>query len=60
MDNCNSSDYNSSDKKRRFQQRRLQMLIFIRDGIERRLAATNASIEKLNEQISRDLTEEVT
>ena len=36
------------------------MLIFIRDGIERRLAATNASIEKLNEQISRDLTEEVT
>ena len=60
MDNCNSSDYNSSDKKRRFQQRRLQMLIFIRDSIERRLSATNASIDKLNEQISRDMNNDVT
>ena len=43
-----------SERKREFQQRRLNLLIFIRDGIERRLAGINASIDKLNQQIERD------
>ena len=58
MDDCFTSKINSSERKRRYHQRKLQMLIFIRDGIERRLAATHASIQKLNEQISRDSSEE--
>mgnify|MGYP001186680381 FL=1 len=40
--------------KKSFQKRRLNLLIFIRDGIERRLAGINASIDTLNQQIERD------
>ncbi len=50
---CNSTmEY--SERKKEFQKRRLNLLIFIRDGIERRLAGINASIDTLNQQIERD------
>ena len=45
-----------SERKQRFQKKRLNLLIFIRDGLERRLAAVNASIDTLNQQIDKDLT----
>tara|TARA_Y100001968_G_C19362919_1_gene720805 strand:- start:302 stop:460 length:159 start_codon:yes stop_codon:yes gene_type:complete len=43
-----------SERKRKFQKRRLNLLILIRDGLERRLAGLNASIDTLNQQIERD------
>ena len=43
-----------AERKKKFQNRKLRMLLFIRDGIERRLAAINASIDTLNQQIKRD------
>ncbi len=51
---CNSSNMDSTERKKQFQTRKLKMLCFIRDGIERRLSAINASIDTLNEQIQRD------
>ena len=49
-----SSTMEYSERKKSFQKRRLNLLIFIRDGIERRLAGINASIDTLNQQIERD------
>lgn len=40
--------------RRRHQQRKLQMLSFWRDGLERQLAALNAAISTLEGQIQRD------
>lgn len=40
--------------RRRHQQRKLQMLSFWRDGIERQLAALNAAISTLEAQMRRD------
>ncbi|QPN64001.1 sigma factor SigF [Synechococcus sp. CBW1004] len=40
--------------RRRHQQRKLQMLSFWRDGLERQLAALNAAISTLEAQIQRD------
>ncbi|MFM7313133.1 MAG: sigma factor SigF [Cyanobium sp.] len=40
--------------RRRHQQRKLQMLTFWRDGLERQLAALNAAITTLETQIRRD------
>lgn len=40
--------------RRRHQQRKLQMLTFWRDGLERQLAALNAAISTLEAQIRRD------
>lgn len=40
--------------RRRHQQRKLQMLSFWRDGLERQLAALNAAISTLESQIQRD------
>ena len=56
------SDYCGTDftlKKRRLfiNKRKLEMLSIYRDSVERRIAAINASIEKLNEQIERDQEE---
>jgi len=42
------------DGRRRHQQRKLQMLSFWRDGLERQLAALNAAITTLEAQIRRD------
>lgn len=42
------------DSLRRHQQRKLTMLCFWRDGLERQLAAIDASISTLQQQIERD------
>ncbi len=52
--NCCNSTMEYSERKRKFQKRRLNLLILIRDGLERRLAGLNASIDTLNQQIERD------
>jgi hypothetical protein len=50
---CNSSsDYDS--KRRHHQQRKMAMLTFWRDGLERQLSAINAAIGTLEQQIDRD------
>ena len=54
MNSCSTKSMTSSDRKKRFQVKRLAMLNFIKDAIERRLAAVNATIEKLEEQIDRE------
>lgn len=43
-----------SDWRRQHQSRKLEMLRFWRDGLERQLAAINASITTLQGQIERD------
>ncbi|MEI7664742.1 MAG: sigma factor SigF [Synechococcaceae cyanobacterium ELA263] len=43
--------------RRRHQQRKLQMLTFWRDGAERQLAALNAAISTLEQQIQRNRPE---
>ena len=45
-----------TERKQRFQKKRLNLLVFIREGLERRLAAVNASIDTLKEQIERDIS----
>ena len=47
----------NSERRKKIQIRKMNILIFIRDGIERRLAAINASIDTLNNQIERDSSE---
>lgn len=51
---CCSSPSDAKDFRRRHQQRKLQMLTFWRDGLERQLAALNATISTLEDQIRRD------
>jgi len=50
-------EVNWSKRRRKFQDRKLSLLTFIRDSYERKLAAVNASIEKLNEQMNYPETE---
>ena len=52
---CPSSS--GSDWRQQHQKRKLEMLQFWRDGLERQLAAINASITTLEGQISRDSTQ---
>lgn len=52
---CTSSS--GSDWRQQHQKRKLEMLQFWRDGLERQLAAINASITTLEGQISRDSTQ---
>ena len=47
----------SGDWRRQHQTRKLEMLRFWRDGLERQLAALNASIQTLQTQIERDQNE---
>ena len=51
---------NDSAKKRRysFNKRKLEVLNFYRDSLERRIAAVSASMETLQQQINRDREEE--
>ena len=49
---CTASS--GSDWRQQHQKRKLEMLQFWRDGLERQLAAINASITTLEGQISRD------
>jgi len=46
-----------SDVRQRLQERKLRMLTYWRDGIERQLAAVNASISTLEQQMVRDRPE---
>ncbi len=47
---CNTN-IDFTRRKARYMNRKLEMLIILRDTIERRLAGLNASIDKLKEQI---------
>ena len=49
---CN---FKSSEEKKSFYQRKkLEMLNYIKDSLERKIASVSASIEVLENQISRD------
>ena len=53
--------FKSSKEKRSFyQHKKLDMLIYIKDSLERKIASVTASIEVLEGQISRDEEVEVT
>ena len=47
-----SSDH--GQRRRQHQERKLAMLKFWRDGLERQLAAINASLDTLQQQMERD------
>jgi len=51
---CVGSDDNGASGMRRHQERKMRMLTFWRDGVERQLAAINASISTHQQQIERD------
>ena len=53
--------FNSSKEKKSFyQQKKLEMLNYIKDSLERKIASVSASIEVLESQINRDKEVEVT
>jgi hypothetical protein len=49
---CNGAD--AAERLRHHQERKLRMLTFWRDGVERQLAALNAAISTLERQMQRD------
>jgi len=51
---CGGSDVSGASGMRRHQERKMRMLTFWRDGVERQLAAINASISTLHQQMERD------
>ena len=58
MFNCYSKS--SKEKKSFYQHKKLEMLNYIKDSLERQIASVTASIEVLESQISRDNEVEVT
>ncbi len=50
----------SKEKKSFYQSKKLEMLNYIKDSLERKIASVTASIEVLESQISRDKGVEVT
>jgi len=50
----------SKEKKSFYQNKKLEMLNYIKDSLERKIASVTASIEVLETQISRDKEVEVT
>ena len=50
----------SKEKKNFYQHKRLEMLKYIKDSLERKIASVTASIEVLERQISRDKDVELT
>ena len=50
----------SKEKKSFYKQKKLEMLNYIKDSLERKIASITASIEVLESQISRDKEVEVT
>ena len=58
MFNCYSKS--SKEKKSFYQYKKLEMLNYIKDSLERKIASVTASIEVLENQISRDKEVEVT
>ena len=57
MFNCYSKS--SKEKKSFYQHKKLEMLNYIKDSLERKIASVTASIEVLERQISRDKEVEV-
>ena len=57
MFNCNSKS--SKEKKSFYQHKKLEMLNYIKDSLERKIASVTASIEVLESQISSDKDVEV-
>ncbi len=49
--NCSNNSMDFSEKKKKFQQRKLNMLLMFKEAIERRLSAVKATIETLEKQI---------
>ena len=58
MSNCYSKS--SKEKKSFYQLKKLEMLNYIKDSLERKIASVKASIEVLESQISRDKEVEIT
>ena len=58
MFNCYSKS--SKEKKSFYQHKKLEILNYIKDSLERKIASVKASIEVLENQISRDKEVEVT
>jgi len=58
MFNCYSKS--SKEKKSFYQHKKLEMLNYIKDSLERKIASVTASIEVLENQINRDKEVEVT
>ena len=52
MFNCYSKS--SKEKKNFYQHKKLEMLNFVKDSLERKIASVTASIEVLESQIKRD------
>ncbi len=50
----------SKEKKSYYQLKKLEMLNYIKDSLERKIASVKASIEVLESQITRDKEVEVT
>ena len=50
----------SKEKKSFYQHKKLEMLNYIKDSLERKIASVTASIDVLESQISRDKEPEVT
>ena len=50
----------SKEKKSFYRNKKLEMLNYIKDSLERKIASVTASIEVLESQISRDKEVEVT
>ena len=50
----------SKEKRSFYQHKKLEMLNYIKDSLERKIASVTASIEVLESQISRDKEVEVT
>ena len=50
----------SKEKKSFYQHKKLEMLNYVKDSLERKIASVEASIEVLENQISRDKGVEVT
>ncbi len=50
----------SKEKKSFYQQKKLEMLNYIKDSLERKIASVTASIEVLENQINRDKEPDVT
>ena len=57
MINCNLKS--SKDRKRFYQLKKLEMLNYIKDSLERKMASVTASITVLETQINRDKVNEV-
>ena len=57
MFNCHFKS--SKEKKTFYQHKKLEMLNYIKDSLERKIASVTASIDVLESQISRDKEAEV-